>query len=101
MLLAEVVATSAAVTATRARSIKTDLLADLLRRVVIDDDRTATDGAGNGHDPAAVLVGLLVGQPRQGRVGVGWATVVRLAPEHATTPSLTCLLYTSPSPRDS
>ena len=89
MLLAEVVATSAAVTATRARSNKTDLLADLLRRVVIDDDRSTGHDDDKGHDLVAVLVGLLVGQPRQGRVGVGWATVVRLAPEHATTPSLT------------
>ena len=78
MLLAEVVATSAEVATTSARSAKTAALARLLRQV-----------ASEGPDELAVVVGYLVGQPRQGRIGVGWATVVRLAPAHATVPSLT------------
>lgn len=56
-----VVDVSLRVAATSKRSEKTTLLADLLR--------SAT--------PAEVptLVGLLVGEPRQGRIGVGWATL--------------------------
>jgi len=49
------------VAATPKRSEKVGLLADLLASVVADD--------------AAVVVGLLVGEPRQGRMGVGWATL--------------------------
>src|SRR5205823_10510888 len=56
---ADLVATSVAVAGTRARSSKVSSLAGLLRRV----------------PPAeiGVVVGFLVGAPRQGRVGVGWA----------------------------
>ncbi len=61
MLLGDVVETSREVGATRARSAKVRALADLLRR--------ARPGE------AAVVVGFLVGAPRQGRVGVGWAQV--------------------------
>jgi DNA ligase-1 len=75
MLLAEVVATSAEVTATPSRSAKIDALARLLRRL--------------GPDEVLAVVGWLVGQPRQGRIGVGWATVARLAVTHAGAPTLT------------
>ncbi|HET6794869.1 MAG TPA: ATP-dependent DNA ligase [Acidimicrobiales bacterium] len=61
MDLAELVTASALVGATRARSAKVRLLADLLR---------AAPG-----DEVATVVGFLVGAPRQGRVGVGWATL--------------------------
>jgi DNA ligase-1 len=59
--LADVVATSDAVAATRSRTAKIDALADLLRRA----------------EPAevATIVCLLTGEPRQGRIGVGWATL--------------------------
>jgi DNA ligase-1 len=56
---ADVVATSAAVASTRARSAKVSALAELVRRVPAPE--------------VAVVVGFLVGAPRQGRVGVGWA----------------------------
>ncbi len=61
MRFAEVVATSAAVGATSSRSAKAAALADLLGRL----------------DPAEVeaAVGFLVGEPRQGRVGIGWRTL--------------------------
>jgi DNA ligase-1 len=73
--LADLVATSTAVASTRARSAKVAALAELLRQL----------------PPAevAVVVGFLVGAPRQGRVGVGWALLgptVDLAP--AETPTL-------------
>ena len=62
MLLADVVATSAAVAATRSRTAKIEALAGLLTRC----------------SPAelAPVVGFLTGVPRQGRVGVGWSTLV-------------------------
>ena len=61
MLLAEVVDVSARVKAVPARSAKIAALAELLRRL----------------EPAEVepAVGFLVGEPRQGRIGVGWATL--------------------------
>jgi len=61
MLLAEVVEASARVAGTPARSAKIAALADLLRRL----------------EPGEVepTVGFLVGEPRQGRIGVGWATL--------------------------
>ena len=63
MLLAEVVELSQRVAATPARSAKIAALADLLRR--LDPDEV---------EPA---VGFLVGEPRQGRIGVGWATLAK------------------------
>ena len=56
MLLAEVVEASARVAATPARTAKIAALADLLRRLAPDE-----------IEPA---VGFLVGEPRQGRIGV-------------------------------
>jgi DNA ligase-1 len=75
VLFADVVATSAEVGATPSRLAKAEALADLLRRV----------------QPAQVpaVVGFLVGEPRQGRVGVGWRSVAAAACRPADEPSLT------------
>jgi DNA ligase-1 len=61
MLLAELVATSRRVAATRARSEKVTALADLLRRLAPDE--------------IEVAVAYLSGQLRQGRIGIGAAAV--------------------------
>ena len=58
---AEVVATSAAVSASAGRSAKGDALAALLARLTPDE--------------VEVAVGFLTGEPRQGRIGVGWRTL--------------------------
>ena len=63
MLLAEVVEASRRVAATPARTAKIVALADVLRRLAPEE-----------VEPA---VGFLVGEPRQGRIGVGWATVAK------------------------
>jgi DNA ligase-1 len=77
VLLARVVETSADVAATRARNTKIAALATLLREA--PDDEVAT------------VVCLLTGEPRQGRIGIGWRTMskARDAVTLATTPSLT------------
>jgi DNA ligase-1 len=62
MKLARLVATSAEVGATSRRLEKTAKLAALL-------------GALSG-DEVTIAVGFLIGWPRQGKIGVGWATVV-------------------------
>ena len=73
LALAELIAVTDAVGATRARKEKVALLADLLRRA----------------DPAEteIVVGLVAGDPRQGRIGVGWATVARVQAQPANEPS--------------
>jgi len=73
-LLAEVVAVSNEVASTSARSRKIGLLADLARTLAPTE--------------IGVVVGLLSGAPRQGKIGVGWSTVYRVETEHATTPTL-------------
>jgi DNA ligase-1 len=75
VLLADLVATSNAVAATRARSTKTTALADLLCRLAPDEIDAA--------------VGFLTGEARQGRIGVGWATAFRLDATPAAVPTLT------------
>ncbi len=75
MLLADLVTTSTAVASTRARSTKIAALADLLARLAPDE-----------IEPA---VGFLTGEARQGRVGVGWATVFGLEAAPAMAPTLT------------
>jgi len=70
-----VVAASAAVGATSARSAKTAALADLLRQLEGDE--------------VPVAVGFLTGTPRQGRVGIGYATVYGVEAAAAEEPSLT------------
>jgi DNA ligase-1 len=74
VLLADVVATSHAVASTRARSAKIAALAELLRTL--------------GPDEIEAAVGFLTGEPRQGRVGVGWATVGRLDVAPAAVPTV-------------
>ena len=76
MELADLVTTSAALVATRSKTTKVKALAALLDRAP--------------NEEVAIVVGFLVGSPRQGRVGVGWSTVgqtSRAAP--AAEPSLT------------
>ena len=75
MTLAELVAATAAVSATSSRKAKAEVLAELLR--------------GAEPEEAAVVAGLIAGDPRQGRVGVGWATVAGLEVPAAASPSLT------------
>ncbi|MGQ0481395.1 MAG: ATP-dependent DNA ligase [Pseudonocardia sp.] len=75
MLLAEIVATSAAVGATRSRKAKVQLLAAVLRRL-----------AGEEVAPA---VGWLAGEPRQGRTGTGWRTLAAVSAGPAAEPTLT------------
>ncbi|RFU21623.1 ATP-dependent DNA ligase [Geodermatophilus marinus] len=75
MLLAEVVAASAAVAATRARSAKTAAIAGVLRRA--------------GADEVPAVTAWLAGEPLQGRLGVGWRTLSRHAPAPAPAASLT------------
>jgi DNA ligase 1 len=75
LLFAELVATSDGVAATGARSRKTELIAGLLARLDPDELRVA--------------VALLTGEPRQGKIGVGWRTVRNLEVTPATRPALT------------
>ena len=74
MLLAEVVACSAAVGATRARTAKAGALAALLRAAGPDEIEPAT--------------AWLTGEPRQGRLGAGWRTLAGLEVPPAPTPGL-------------
>src|SRR2546423_6461949 len=61
MKLEDLVQVSAAVAATSGRLQKISKLAALLSRLTPDE--------------VPVAVGFLIGWPRQGRIGVGWATV--------------------------
>lgn len=61
MLFSELVETSERVRSTRSRNAKIETLAELLGRLDPEEVRPA--------------IGFLTGEPRQGRVGVGWATV--------------------------
>ena len=63
MLFADLVATSSAVAATRSRTAKRAAISRLLQ---------ATES-----DELAATVGFLSGDPAQGRIGVGWATLSR------------------------
>ncbi|MCI0425029.1 MAG: ATP-dependent DNA ligase [Actinobacteria bacterium] len=74
MRLAELVSVSEAVASTRARSAKTALLADLLRRLTPVE--------------APVAVAYLAGRPLQDRLGVGYATVYGVDPPPAPEPTL-------------
>jgi DNA ligase-1 len=75
VLLAEVLAASATVTATRSRTAKAQAIADLLRRA--------------GAEEVEPVTAWLAGEPRQGRLGLGWRTLSRLSGEPAAAPSLT------------
>ena len=74
MLLADLVDTSQRVAATTKRSEKTVAMADLLR--------------GAAADEIAVVVTMLAGEPRQSRMGVGWATVGTVDVEPAAVATL-------------
>ena len=74
MLLADVVGASEALSATSKRKEKTTIVAELLRQSTVDE--------------VAVVVGLITGTLRQGRIGVGWANLARPATP-ADQPSLT------------
>jgi DNA ligase-1 len=74
VLLAEVVAASAAVAATRSRTAKAGLIAELLRRA--------------GADEVEPVTAWLAGEPRQGRLGVGWRSLGAAAHTAAETPAL-------------
>jgi DNA ligase 1 len=76
VLFSDVVFASSAVAATRSRLAKVDSLAEALRAADL-----ATE--------IAAVVGFLVGQPRQGRIGTGWRTLVKLAVTPAPTAALT------------
>jgi len=75
VLLADVVAASAAVAATRARTAKARVIAELLTQAVPGEVEPVT--------------AWLAGEPRQGRTGVGWRTLAGLRTEPATIASLT------------
>lgn len=75
MLFTDVVTTSAAVGATRARKEKTAALADLLR------------AAAPGE--VVPVVAWLSGVPRQGRIGTGWRTLAAVDVPAAARPSWT------------
>ena len=75
MRFADVVATSELVAATSSRTAKRDAIADLLARLAPDE--------------IAVAVGFLIGEPRQGRMGVGWNTLASVEVAPAAEPSLT------------
>ena len=77
MLLAEVVRTSEAVASTPARSAKVAALAALLRRLAPEEVEAA--------------VAFLTGRPRQGKIGVGWATLRAVDLPPATEPSIEVL----------
>ncbi|MFL5841020.1 MAG: ATP-dependent DNA ligase [Thermoleophilaceae bacterium] len=73
-LLADVVAASRDLSATRSRSRKVAILADILGRLDPDEVPTA--------------VGFLSGVPRQGRVGIGYRTIFAIDVPPAPQPSL-------------
>ncbi|HEV3171200.1 MAG TPA: ATP-dependent DNA ligase [Actinocrinis sp.] len=75
VLLAEVVEASAAVTATRSRLAKVDLLAALVRSAA-------------GPQELRAVAAFLVGLPLQGRIGAGWRTLVKLDAPAAAEPTV-------------
>ncbi len=75
MLFADVVAASAAVGATRARTGKAATLAALLRAAAPEEVEPAT--------------AWLSGEARQGRIGTGWRTLSGIDAPPAATPTLT------------
>lgn len=75
MLLAELVDTTATVTATRSRNAKVAALAALIGQMDADE--------------LPVAMGLLTASPRQRRLGVGWRTLTTLDGAHADVTTLT------------
>jgi DNA ligase-1 len=74
-LLAEVAATSIDVSSTSSRTAKRDAIAALLARLQPEE--------------VEPVVGFLVGEPRQGRIGIGWRTLAAAEVPPASEPSLT------------
>jgi DNA ligase-1 len=74
VLLARLVLTSDEVASTSARSRKIELLAGLFATLDISE--------------VEIAVGFLRGEPRQGRVGIGWASVYPLDVPPSSEPSL-------------
>jgi DNA ligase-1 len=74
MLFAEVVAASAAVAATPSRTAKTAALAELL---------------GRAGDSIETVTAWLAGEPRQGRIGIGWRRLDAQQTPPADEPTLT------------
>lgn len=77
MLLNELVTATGEVAATSSRLAKIAVLAALLR--------------GLEPDEIAPAIGLLTANPRQGRLGVGWRSLIGLEVTHADEPTLTLL----------
>ncbi|WP_458042249.1 MULTISPECIES: ATP-dependent DNA ligase [Bacteria] len=75
MLFDELAATAAAVGATRSRLAKVEVLAAFLRALAPDEIVPAT--------------GLMLGRPRQGKVGVGWRSLAATLEASAPAPTLT------------
>ena len=74
MLFQELVQTSRRVAATRGRLAKIELLADLLKRARPEE--------------IEIAVAFLSGSLRQGRIGIGYATLQAAKPEHAAAATL-------------
>ncbi|MGI9611650.1 MAG: ATP-dependent DNA ligase [Acidimicrobiales bacterium] len=74
MLLRRLADTSVAVAATSSRKEKSELLAAVIADLANDEIEAA--------------VGFLTGSVRQGAIGVGWATISKVAVEPATRPTL-------------
>ncbi len=74
MLLANVVSTSERVAETSRRLAKIDLLGTLLRQLAADE--------------VEIVVAFLSGSTRQGRIGIGWATLRNAGAPPAAEPSL-------------
>lgn len=85
MLLADVVATSRAVAATRSRKAKVAAVAELLGRLL---EPEGGSGAAPDPDEVATVVSYVAGSLRQRRTGLGWRSLGSLPPP-AAEPSLT------------
>lgn len=77
LMLADVAATAAGIAETSSRKAKSEQLADLL---------TSADSA-----ELPVVVGFMVGEIRQGRIGVGWSTMAGIDGDDEVTASVTVL----------
>ena len=69
MHLSEVVTASSVVASTSSRGKKIELLADVLRRLASSE--------------IAIAIGFFTGWPRQGKLGIGWATLDAARPPNA------------------
>ncbi|GAB3163344.1 ATP-dependent DNA ligase [Myceligenerans halotolerans] len=89
-MLAEVVATSEVVAATRSRLAKRAAIAGCLRRGAADAASPSADTGPDvtGAEELEIAVAYLAGELRQRRTGLGWATL-RDLPAPAATPTLT------------